>query len=266
MRSLFLIIIAFLYITQIKAQDSTNLDSISTINDSLIAQSDSISYIKIITDDSFWITYQGLIGALIGSMLAALIAIYSIKKTHNNQIFLENQKILNNRHIEEKVYCGFLFSIYAILLNHQQISKKLKSELSGFLNYVKSTGDLIIEKTYNRFAIDLMKDCLLKGLSYQNYDSNIVLYLVTYINMLENFDSSLNFIPLLKIKDKHKDIDSYATAVEKYFADLQGLLLSIDELNEKIVETILAYLRNSEVVDMHEYLETLHNQQLKPTA
>lgn len=214
---------------------------------------------------SFFERYQSFIGSIIGAFLAALIAIYSIKRTHKNQILLENEKILNNRHIEEKVYCGFLFSVYSVLLNHKEISKALTRELNAFAENVKYTGDLIIEKPYNRYSNDLLKECLLKTLAYQNYDSDTILFLVTYVNKIDNFDSNLNFIPLLKVRDKHKDISTYAETVNKYFSDLYGMIKLLDELNDKITKLILAYLRNSNAVNMHEYLETLHNPPIKRT-
>jgi len=266
MRKYFLILFYFLLFLNLKAQDSTAIDSVILKKISKFTQPDSINCIKNINEDSFCITYQGFLGALVGSMLAAVIAIYSIHKTHKNQIFLENEKIHNRRHIEEKIYSGFLFSVYSILLNHKEISKALKRELNAFAENVKITGNLLIEKPYNRYSVDLLKECLLKSLSYENYDSDTIMYLVTYVNKLENFDSNLNFIPLLKIRDQHKDNAEYAKTVKIYFSDLLGLIALLDELNDKITNLILDFLRNSKVVNMHEHLESLNNQQTKPTA
>lgn len=266
MRKYHLIFLCFFLFINLNAKDSTKVDSVISTEVSESNQPDSINYVKILSEDSIWITYQGLIGALVGSMLAALIAIYSIRKTHKNQIFLENEKIHNKRHIEEKIYSGFLFSVYSILLNHKEISKALKRELNAFAENVKNTGELIIEKPYNRYSIDLLKECLLKTLSYENYDSDTIMYLVTYVNKLDNFDSNLNFIPLLKIKEQHKDKAEYAKTVKIYFSDLLGLIGLLDELNDKITNLILEFLRKSNVVNMPEHLESLHNQQPKPTA
>jgi len=152
-------------------------------------------------------------------MLAALIAICSIRKTHRNQIFLEN---------------------------------------------VKNTGELIKEKPYIRYSIDLLKNCFLKTLSYDNYDSDTIMYLVTYVNKLDNFDSNLNFIPLLKIKEQRKDKAEYAETVKIYFSDLLGLIGLLDELNDKIANLILKFLRKSDFVNLTEHLESLHKQQSKP--
>ena len=126
MRKYHLIFLCFFLFINLNAKDSTKVDSVISTKVSESTRPDSINYVKILREDSIWITYQGLIGAFVGSMLAALIAIYSIRKTHKNQIFLENEKIHNKRHIEEKIYSGFLFSVYSILLNHKEISKALK--------------------------------------------------------------------------------------------------------------------------------------------
>jgi len=266
MKKYLLILFCSLLFINLNAKDSTIVDSVSATKVLEATQPDSINYVKILNEDSFWITYQGFIGALVGSMLAALIAIYSIRRTHKNQIFLENEKIHNRRHIEEKIYSGFLFSVYSILLNHKEISKALKRELNAFAENVKCSGNLIIEQPYNRYSVDILKDCLLKSLSYENYDSDTIMFLVTYVNKLENLDSNLNFIPLLKIRDQQKDNAEYAQTVKMYFSDLLGLIGLLDELNDKVTNLILDYLRNSKVVNMHEHLESLHNQRPKPTA
>jgi hypothetical protein len=263
MRIIFVILLFFLLLTNLLAQDSTTTDSIISKIHFGYSQIDSITYVKILNEDSFGITYQGLFGALFGSLLAAIIAIYSIKKTHKNQIFLENEKIHNRRHIEEKIYSGFLFSIYSILLNHKEISKALKRELDVFAENVKETGDLLIEKPYNRYSIDLLKECLLKSLSYENYESDTIMYLVTYVNKLENFESNLNFVPLLKVRDQHKSSAEYAETVKLYFADLLKLIVILDSLNDTITKLIFNYLLSSEVVNMKEHLEALHNRPLK---
>ena len=91
------------------------------------------------------------------------------------------------------------------------------------------------------------------------------MYLVTYVNKLDNFDSNLNFIPLLKIKEQHKDKTEYAETVKAYFSELLGLIGLLDELNDNITNLILEFLRKSDVVNMPEHLESLHNQQPKPT-
>jgi len=84
MRKYFLILFYFLLFLNLKAQDSTAIDSVILKKISKFTQPDSINCIKNINEDSFCITYQGFLGALVGSMLAAVIAIYSIHKTHKN--------------------------------------------------------------------------------------------------------------------------------------------------------------------------------------
>ena len=260
------LIIIILLSTSIFPQDKLLHDSLSNFKKNTKIENYGLQKEKSIEQVTDIEKYQSLIGSFIGALLASLIAIYSIKKTHKNQILLENEKVFNQRHINEKIYCGHIFSIYSILINHAQISIMLKRELNAFANHVKVTGDLLVEKPFNVFAIDLIKECLLKTLSYENYDSNTILYLVTYVNSLDNFDSNLNLIPLLKVRDKYNDNDSYAKTVKKYFDELLGILNLLDELNDKITKMIYKYLNESKAVNVHDHLETLHNQRLSPTA
>lgn len=67
--------------------------------------------------------YQTLLGTIIGSGLAALIAVISIRITHKNQVNLENKKSDFFQMEGHKEYIVLLISINSILINHQNLFK-----------------------------------------------------------------------------------------------------------------------------------------------
>ena len=91
-------------------------------------------------ENSLFIRYQGLIGAFIGAFFgalgAALIAYFSIQKTHLNSSKLLDRQIrrdLDNRNLQadnkrinaEKLYCGLLYIIHNDLRGHEYYSEML---------------------------------------------------------------------------------------------------------------------------------------------
>lgn len=220
-------------------------DSLHKATEVSITKSDSVQNVFITNEKSLLEKYQGLIGAFIGSLFAALIAIYSIYKTRKNQIFIENEKIKRNRYQSEKIYCGFLFSIHSILLNHQQAFEILTKELQAILETVKTIGKFTYDKPYTYLPVDLLKDNLNNVLSYENYNSKNVALLTTYLNLVENLYNDLNFIPLVKLKTETKE-DEYKERVVYYFDKLFGRINTLKDLVARLLKDITDELEKSE--------------------
>ena len=244
MRYLFLVLIISSLVFPPK--DTLKIDSVIQANDTLSTNNNDVRSIFITNEISFLEKYEGLVGAFIGSLLAALIAIYSIHKTHKNQVNLENEKIKRNRYQSEKVYCGFLFSIHSILLNHQQFLGSLTKELEGILSNAKLTGKLAYDKPYTYLPVDLLKGNLNNILSYENYNSKNVQLLVTYLNFVENLYNDVNFISLIKLRDETKDETEYKQRVEYYFNNLFGRITTLNDMIEKLINAIIKEIEASE--------------------
>ncbi|OGU69421.1 MAG: hypothetical protein A2499_09435 [Stygiobacter sp. RIFOXYC12_FULL_38_8] len=265
MKKYLIIIIGILFLHLNYAQDSTSLDTSKYPQNMTLEKSDSITYGQLINDSTFFEEYQGLIGAFIGALSAALIAFFSINKTHKKQIALENEKIIHQKLESEKKYCGILFSIYSILTNHYYISTELKKEIDAHLKILSNTGKLFVDKPYNYLPIDLLKDCTSQIYNYEKYDSNLLMYIVTYVSKIEIFFNDLNFIPLIKMKTEYEDDKSYVESLNGYFAALLKRLEVLDGINEKINSLIKDEINKSSVCDFREMDELLHNQQINRT-
>ncbi|OGU34486.1 MAG: hypothetical protein A2068_12050 [Ignavibacteria bacterium GWB2_35_6b] len=241
MKYIILILVIF---CGILAQDSSETNSVFPHNNENVINRDN-SYKIIIADEiSFWEKYQSLIGALVGSLFAALIAIWSIYRTHNNQINIENEKIRISRSHAENVYHGFIFSVHTILINHEHFLNSLTEELRNILANAKKTGKLAYDRPYTYLAVDLLKNNLNKILAYESYDAKNVQLLVTYLNHVENLYNDLNFIPLIKLRDDTKKEDEYLNRLEYYF---DNLVERVNILKEMVKELLDGFMREAEI-------------------
>lgn len=246
MKKYLIIIIGLLLSQIISAQDTVKVDTIQMAQNIVVNKPDSVTYVMVTKEITFIERYQGLIGAFIGAFFASLIAIIAIKKTHKNQIELENDKIHYKRYQDEKVYCGFLFSIHSVLLNHKQFLMTLKKELEGILENAKITGKLAYDKPYTFLPVDLLKGNLNNVLSYENYNSKNIQLLVSYLNFVENLYNDLNLINLVKLKDDTKDENEYKQKIEYYFNEVLGRINILKEMVEELLNAIIEEIENSE--------------------
>lgn len=189
--------------------------------------------------------YQSIIGAFLGSSLAGLIAYYSIRRTQKNQIDLENEKIKVERYQEEKVYCGYLYSVWAIMQGHQSFLTGLRRELNFILKDFESLGKIAYDKPFNVLPVDLLKESYFKVLGYEKYNSKIVNKLVSYLGVMDSLTNELNFITIKKLKEEIADKKDYAKRVEFYFSQVFGHLDILLETAQIIGNDIMTDLSNS---------------------
>ena len=227
---MFIISLLFLF-----PQDSIKTNSQSKLKDTVIVVNEGTQKIFIDNNPSFLERYQTLIGAFLGSLLAAIIALFSIWRTYKNQkklndevhekqIQLEIQKLTYTESRNKDHYRGILITIRSILISHKYVIDELKKELSSLIDDFKNHGRLAYEKPHTFIPIDLLKKLLIKLIEYEDYNIRILFSLSGYIISVDNLYNDLDFQSIVRLKNEFK----FHEMVENYFERLNGRLSTLN--------------------------------------
>ena len=222
---------------------SLSADTLNTNKSAVRNDSTFVKKVYITNNPSFLEKY----GTLIGSLFAALIAFGSIKLTQFYQAKNDRKKSQNN-------YRGYLISMNALLLSHQQIVVGLKAELDKILEDFRMKKKLAYDKPFTYLPIDLIKDLYSKIISYDNYNIETLFHLTQYITSIDNLYNDLNFISLKNLNEEIKDEKEYSKRVEFYFQQLFGRIVMLGELLDRLTNEINIEINNlfgvtAEVID-----------------
>lgn len=176
--------------------------------------SDNTKY-KIENDESILFQYQGLIGAIVGALGAALIALYSIKKTHRNSMLLqgnirENQvndqikQEQNNNVHNEKLYCGLLYIVHNELMSHESYSSLLIQSIRGYQDYIISNQELPTSDPFYKYPFDLLQEVVIDILEFDMFNTTIIGNMSPYIQKIKKINHDLNLTQFRKMGESDK--------------------------------------------------------------
>jgi hypothetical protein len=221
-----------------------NLKSLYPSNDTLVVK--LAEDIKVtLPEEGFLQKYGILLGPFLGSLFAALIAIYSIWKTNKNNLELEQKKFDTQRQISENTYCGVLYSVYSELLAHDKIDENIHSEIDQFLDYFSDKLKIQVDNPFSEFPLEFLKLSRSKILDFSKFETNNLSFLTHYINVLDSVQRDLNLSRIREVIKDETDDESLINGLDAYFKQIRGTLekLSIlrKDLKNNIVEIIKSF-------------------------
>lgn len=247
------------------------------ISNILIAQSDSLSdktakgtthdinndssYVHIISyPQQSWIERNE--GAFISTLLASIVAILSVYLTARS-----NKKQRLEREME--IYCGLLYSLKIELLYHSRTHENLIQELEVIKHNSLIANELVIHSPSRFINVSFLQEVRSNIINTEIFNTQILLLLSAYIHKCEfvNIDIKLERLDVLLKKFKEKA--NFSGTTKTYFNIVITHIQELQKAIPPIIEHINADLKSlgkTSDINESEYLKTLANLQLKPTA
>lgn len=240
-------------------------------NDGLFSANDSAeelspnSILRNKNDISFFDKYQGLFGALIGALFGAagagLIALYSIKKTHQNSTELVERQLSfqtdvrqsdeNFKRINlEKLYCGLLYMIHRDLNSHEEYSKLLIKSINGYQEYILSKQALPAADPFYKYQFDLLQEVVIDILKFDMYDTTIVGSMSPYLQKIKkiNHDLDLTEVREMAKVDRRSDFfDGIKEYLDIVIEDISDINTASKDIR-KLIKDEIGKFSHSDIV------------------
>lgn len=200
--------------------DSTEFDLKSQLTED-VDNFDAKYYYSIEDKQNKWWDSQ-ILPTLLGSFLAAIIAVLSIIFTHKKYRNTEKEK-------QDNKFKSLLLAIKDEVINNVSITKVIKEEIDVYLHTIKVTNKAIGTEAFSIVKIDFIKQCRLNIIDNDNTNSDIVNLISRYIDKglaintslkSSNFIAVVNFLP--KGASLYKHLKVYFDAVLDLISDLEG--------------------------------------------
>jgi hypothetical protein len=173
-------------------------------------------------------------GTLIGSFLAAIVAVISILATNYFHNKRDVKKEGNARIEKENLYAAVLISIHSILLSHDERTKRMKEELAVVLEESLGRSHIIIEKSSITLSLDLLNQFLIKLLNYHKFNQILLNTVIAYIHRANNLNQNLDFTPAIKLQKTYIAGQVYDEAVKSYFNAIDKNINTLVDLRGKL--------------------------------
>jgi hypothetical protein len=170
-------------------------------------------------------------GTLIGSLLAGMIALFSV-------LFTNYKTRQTDRKKEIERYYGLLFAIDKELDYHKKVFPHLKSEINNLSIISEQMKILLIDKLSRDIPISFMKEIRSNILSIEGYNTVIFQNLLDYITNCEMLNEDIKFEKLSKVKNIISE-DEYIDASKDYFSALISGIDKIDVLIDPLKKLIV---------------------------
>lgn len=191
-------------------------------------------------------------GTILGAFLASLIALASILVTNainKNQIRKEKEQLIKEKEI---ISANLLHSIYHELNLIINSSKIIQLQLTAIKKLSVQERKPIADNIPEKFDVDYLNSCRVKLLEYDTYKSELVPKLSEYMAIIARLNRYTDLKYFTATATRMTDEDSFGTAVESYFENLDGLFVDADEKAERLKNDILAAVNNLESAEIVE--------------
>ena len=239
MKNLIILVILFIIV-----QSLFSFGHVSEKNDSVkTIISNDLSTTKNIMDNfqskrTLFEKYDSLFGALLGSLLAALIAIYSINRTNKNNHVLEIKKYNTQKQIMENKYCGILFAIHSSLRIHDKTYDLLGEEIEQYLKLISNNTKIQIESPFSIFHIQFIKSCQLKILDFDKFNTELSSTISYYVFLVDYINENLNLRKIFDTKDLFENDEEFIEGIKEYFKNIKGMIETLKHQREKLKTNI----------------------------
>lgn len=171
-----------------------------------------------INTSSFWSRNQGAFLGAFGAGIVAIISAYlSSYLTHKKAIERDLQAIKKNLQKESSDYSGILSLIHTELNAH-------KSHLSLLINSLKKLKEssienqiFVIDKLPMKFDLSIINNGLNLLHKFSNYDHRIMIFLVSYKNLIMGANTALEFNNANRLLSSQKNISNTGELIASYF-------------------------------------------------
>lgn len=169
---------------------------------------------------NFWDRNQGTFLGFLGAGIVAILAAFlSSFLTYKKAIKKDLGK-------ESYMYSGLLSLIHTELDAHKAHLTLLINSLNNLKKSSIVNETFVIDKLPMQFDISLINKGLFKLCSFKNYDHRIMIYLVTYKNLIMGVNIALEFNNANELLSKQKNINNAGELIESYFNVLNSEYLS----------------------------------------
>ncbi|MFA4907480.1 MAG: hypothetical protein WC602_04365 [archaeon] len=189
-----------------------------------------------------------IVGALLGSFLAGIVALVSILLAHKKNKEIQDISLKNERIQREDIYCGNLFAIYHEINWHKNLSKRLTRELKIIKQQSIDTLSFPCDQANELFRIEYLDRCRINVLEYARFDTDLLTLISTYLNLIMTINNSLNFTVVSKMKNKFDSDVRYKEALSGYFKILENIISDANRgmgnIQSRIVEVVGSFPGN----------------------
>lgn len=177
------------------------------------------------TTVSWWTeNSSSIVGPLLGSFLAALVALISIYFTNRNNIRLQNNLIQRKQAHNEDVYCGYLFAIFHEINWHQNLLLRLRNELVIIRNQALADLRFNIPVAHELFRIEYINSYRINTLKFERFDTDLLALISTYLNLIMTINSNLHFEYVQNLRLEFESDEAYRDGLIVFFDELEGFL------------------------------------------
>lgn len=199
---------------------------------------------------SFWERNEGtLLGASISVIVAILAAFLSSHLTYKKAI----KKDLKQ---ESNMYSGLLSLIHTELNAHKTHLKLLVNSLQVLKETSKENHLFVIDELPMQFDLSIINNGLNQLCRFEYFDHRIMVFLISYKNLIMGVNISLEFKNANELLLKQKNIDDVEKRIESYFNVLDTeYLKKIDPLISNIKILIESNVTKSDLLIFRELNE-----------
>lgn len=184
---------------------------------------------------NFWTRNEGQIIGTLGGVLIALIAAYLTYYFSRLQV----------KRKEKKSYQGMLYILHLELFFHNDQLDRLRETLEKLKITSIDKREFVIENSPAELNLSIIEKCLDKIIDYEGFKHELVVFVVSYINLIKEFNYILDFRNARELMSKiveneNRDIEE---RIEDYFDTLNVEYIDKAKLNiseiRKIIENEL---------------------------
>lgn len=199
---------------------------------------------------SFWERNEGTFLGAISAGLVAVITVYL-------STYLNNKKeVEKNLREETNKYSGLLSLIHTELNAHKLHLQLLKNSLNTIKELSIERRFFIVADLPMRFDLSFVNDGLRELCKFQNFDHQIMILLITYKNLVNSINLSLEFERANKLLFDNKDGNNIEESIESYFNVLEkDYLNKIDLLITDIRMLIERNVTKSDMLIFREIID-----------
>lgn len=218
----------------------SEIEGFLTISDSVVVPIE----VRSVPRESFLSRFGPLLAALVGSLAAGLIAVYSVRRTHQNaQSDAISRRDRENQR-EAAVYFGLLYAIEVELQAHRIELRYIAQSLPEVRELSIVANNFIVASIPHEIPLEFTNVCRSKIIEYDRFTTKLLNQISTYVNSSASLNASLDFTVLIQVRQRVNTTAAQAQdAIVKVFDGLLDHLSRIVDGRLKLRAEIIKEIR-----------------------
>lgn len=175
---------------------------------------------------------QKHLGALLGSLGAGLVALFSVLATHKTAKKREKEKA-------RIFHRNLLLAIYSELLSHEKLVDYLKGELNEAKRLALDKAQVLIESPHTKIPVEFINQCRIRLLEYEDNSMDLINHIFQYQNSTHQLVSNLSFSNVISLKEHFKNDAQYREGIKAYFDRLFVHLTTLENGRNVLTQRLL---------------------------